>query len=526
MIWPIFKKDARLLWPIAALVAVLQACATIPWHLIDEGMRTSQVSMLAQLLPALALLGIVVTVVLAVHQDPIPGARQDWLIRPIRRLDLAAAKLLFVLLMVQAPLWVVDVGAGLAGGFTLSAAAIAATAHNAQIMCLFALPAMMLGAVTRTFGEALIVAIGAVIAFAGITQVASSTFPGMYQILDDNGTDWMFIAAFDGLALIVSVAVLAVQYSARRTTLARALAVAGGALLVCAVFMPWRLAFGIQAAVSPQPAAARAITVQFDPQAPRHRTPAGAAASGVPMLHVPLRVSDIPADSSVLMDWADIRIIGLDGVTLYEGQVHRQFDGRTMFDSRFEVRAGHDDGPIHSVDHSILLPPNVYARLADRQVRMAIDYSLTLFGPAATYSLPTKSGPEWLPGLGQCRTAIDPEGDDAVVGCRSTTQQSPCLSVYLEDPATGLKNPELHNCIRDYAPGVIPKFWPDAIHRMGGRLPFFDFSGLVRYPIDGSKVAAAKLIIKTYAVRDHFARHVDTPVVRLADLAALATAPP
>ncbi|HEY4342328.1 MAG TPA: hypothetical protein VGM97_20485 [Steroidobacteraceae bacterium] len=526
MIWHIFKKDARLLWPIAALVALLQVCATIPAHLIDHGMRTSQLMMLRELLPALALLGIMVMVVLAVHQDPIPGARQDWLIRPIRRRDLAVAKLLFVLLMVQVPLWAVDVGAELADGFALPAAAAAAATRNLQVLCVLALPAMMLGAITRTFIEALIVAIAAWILFVGIGQVVISELLGVEQSIGDTGAGWMVIAALDGISLIASAAILAVQYSGRRTILARGFVGVAGVLLICVMFLPWSLASGVQAALSPQPTAARGITVEFDPQAGRYRVPAGAASSGASTLHLPLRVGGMPEDSSVLMDYAYIRINGLDGATLYAGQVHRQFDGRTMFDGRFEVRAGRADGPIHSAEQSILLPSDVYARLANRQVRMAIDYSLTLFGPAATYSLPTSSARTLIPGLGRCRTGIDPEGDDVSIGCLSTARLPSCLSVYLEHPATGLKNPERHSCDRDYAPGLIAKFWPDAIDRVGGEVPFYDFSGLVRYPVEGSKVATARLIIKTYAVLDHFSRQVATPIVRLADLTGIATPPP
>jgi hypothetical protein len=244
-------------------------------------------------------------------------------------------------------------------------------------------------------------------------------------------------------------------------------------------------------------------------------------------LHVPLRVSDIPADSSVLMDRADIRITGLDGTTLYEGKSTISFDGRgSTFDGRFEVRAGRNDGRVHSVDQRIYLPADVYARLAQRQVRMAIDYSLTLFGPAGTYSLPAMSSARQpLSGLGLCSTGIDAEGDDVMVGCWSTARQPSCVSAYLEQPSTGLKNPESHFCIPDYAPALIAQFWPDPIHRMGGEVRFFDRTGMVRFPVDGAKLATATVNIKTYDARDHFTRHIDTPVIRLADLTGLAAQP-
>ncbi|HEX3835893.1 MAG TPA: hypothetical protein VHW25_02940 [Steroidobacteraceae bacterium] len=526
MIWHIFTKDARLLWPIAALVAVLQVCAAIPQHLIDHGIRTTQLAMLADLLPGLALLGIMVMVVVVMQQDPIPGARQDWLIRPIRRRDLAVAKLLFVLLMVLAPLWVVAVGAALADGFALRAAGAAAAARNLQVLCLFALPAMVLGALTRTFVEALIVTIVVFVGFIGIVQFVITGLLGLDQSLGDTGVAWLFFAAFDVLALAGSAAALAILHSGRRTILARLLTGVAVALLISVLSVPWPLAFSMQAALSPQPTASRAITVAFDPQAGRYRAPVGAASTGASTLHVPLRFSDLPEDASVLMDRADIRIMGLDGATLYVGKSTRSFDGRTMSDDRFEVRAGRDDPQVHSVDERIFLPPEVLARLADRPVRMAIDYSLTLFGPAGTYSLPTTSARKLYPGLGRCRTGIDAEGDDVSIGCLSTARQPPCVTAYLEYPPTGLRNPESHFCERDYAPALIAKFWPDAIHRVGGEVRFYDFLGMVRFPVDGSKVAAARLIIKTYDVRDHFTRHVDTPLVRLAELTALAVPPP
>ena len=127
----------------------------------------------------------------------------------------------------------------------------------------------------------------------------------------------------------------------------------------------------------------------------------GAATPAISVLHVPLRVTGMPADSSVLLDRADIRITGLDGATLYEGKsTISRVAPNLIFDARFEVRAGRDDSQVHSVDQRIYLPAEVYVRLADRQVRMAIDYSLTLFGPAGTYSLPTTSSREPFRRLG------------------------------------------------------------------------------------------------------------------------------
>jgi len=525
MIWHIFRKDARLLWPGAALVATLQICAAIPHHLMDHGVRTVQLQILGDLLSALALLGAMVVVVVAIHQDPVPGARQDWLIRPIRRRDLAAAKLLFVVLMVQLPIWLVDVGIALVDGFALPAACVAAAGRNIGIFCEFALPAMMIGVITSTFVEAFVVAALALVSYVGLFYVVLALLLGVKATVGGTGAEWIVSAAFYVLVLIGTAVVLALQYAARRTALARGLIAVGGALVIGVAFLPWPLAFSMQAALSPEPAAARAIAVAFDPQSGRYPLPLGAAPAVTSALHLPLRLSDLPADSVVFLDRADVRITALDGTTLYQGRTSISADGLgSIPDAQFEVRTGRGDGPTHSLYQRIYLPTAVYARLADRPVRMSIDYSLTLFGTAHLFSVPATGARETLPGLGRCGTSIDAEGDDVVIGCLSTARQNRCLSIYLEDPATGLRNPEVKGCLPNYAPAIFTQLWPDTINRAGREVPFFDRSGLVHFAVDGSRLSGAKLMITTFDPRDHFTRHVNTPVVKLSDFSGVAAA--
>jgi hypothetical protein len=522
MIWHIFKKDARLLWPMAALVAALHVCAAIPRYLTDHGRLTAQLAILSDLLSALALLGVTMLVVVAVQQDPAPGTRQDWLIRPIRRGELALAKLLFVGLMVQAPMWLVDVGIGMVDGFAFPSAGVAAASRGLEIFCEFALPSMMIAVITRTFVEAFVVWAIGIVVYVSFFQIFLSMLMGIKATVTETGAAWIFTASFDLLALAGAAVILTLQYSGRRTALARALVGLGGAMVIGAGYLPWHVAFGMQTAMSPQAGAAHSISVAFDEHAARYRLPLGAAPAVTSALHLPLRFTGLPVDSSVLMDRADVRIMGLDGTTLYQGKSNISVDGLgSMADAQFEVRAGQNDGPVHSTYQRIYLPTGVYVRLADRPVRMAIDYSLTVFGSSGNYSLPATGGRVTLPGLGRCATGIDAEGDDVVVGCLSATRQSSCYTGYLEQPATGLRNPEAHFCRPSYAPAVIGGFWPDALNRTGGELRFFDRSGLVRFPVDGPKLASAKLIIETFEPRDHFTRHVDSPVVRLSELTGL-----
>ena len=102
MIWHIFKKDFRLLWRFAAVVAVLEFLAVSVLYQADhggfDGRRTSA---LLNVLVVLQLIGSAALAAAAVHSDAVPGVRQDWLVRPIPRRDLLSAKVLFVVLVVQ-----------------------------------------------------------------------------------------------------------------------------------------------------------------------------------------------------------------------------------------------------------------------------------------------------------------------------------------------------------------------------------------------------------------------------------------
>jgi hypothetical protein len=525
MIWHIFRKDARLLWPIAALVAALHVCAAIPHHLIDQGSRSMQLVIMGELLSALATLSVAVVVVLTMQQDPVPGARQDWLVRPIRRVDLVLAKLLFVLLMVQLPLWVVDVSIALVNGFALPGASVAAAERNLQVFCEFALPAMLLGVITRSFVEACIVAVIGLVAYVGVFEVLLALLLGIKPALINSSVAWICDVAFDLIVLGGAALVLTLQYLRRRTTLARWLVGLGVALIIGVAYVPWHLAFSVQTALSAQPAAARAIAMAFDSQAGKYRLPRGAAPVLTSVLHLPMTFTGLPVDSSVLLDRAEVRITGPDGSLLYHGKSDIDEAGRiSVFDLGFEIAAGHTDGTVHFYQR-ISLPADIYARLANRPVRMAIDYSLTLFGASGTYALPATAARDSFPGLGRCTTGIDTLGADVTFGCMSTARLPSCYTAFLEQPATGLRNPEFHVCLPNYTPAFMGSFWPDALSRAGGTARFLDLSGMARYPVDGSKLADAKLIITTFQPRAHFTRQVDTALVRLADLTGLAAPP-
>jgi hypothetical protein len=47
--------------------------------------------------------------------------------------------------------------------------------------------------------------------------------------------------------------------------------------------------------------------------------------------------------------------------------------------------------------------------------------------------------------------------------------------------------------------------------------PFRDFSGLAKYPVDGSQLRESQVVIETYRPADHFTRTVTIPSILLKD---------
>ena len=168
MVWHIFKKDWILLWWLVAASAALHAV------LAAARFRLGQFADIRALValggPPGSLLLFLVTaflIVVVVHQDAIPGVRQDWLVRPIRRIDLILAKFLFVLVMVHAPMLAADLLQGVANGFSLGQSAGAALATGAYVLAGFSVPMLAFAALTRNLTEVVVgltAALGVVVA--------------------------------------------------------------------------------------------------------------------------------------------------------------------------------------------------------------------------------------------------------------------------------------------------------------------------------------------------------------------------
>jgi len=193
-------------------------------------------------------------------------------------------------------------------------------------------------------------------------------------------------------------------------------------------------------------------------------------------------------------------VIGRDGRIVYRGA-----------GNDYETRA---TGAEASGYQGVRVPGSLYGHVASELVDIHIDYWLTLFRADATYALPARSGDQRMPGIGWCATKVDDAGTRVLFQCLQPGERPPCLAAVLEHSPTGQRNPEVSLCAPDYSP-YPGHVLPDALSRFGARLPFYDPSGLVRYPVGGPQLSEARIVVTSFQPTEHMARRVQIPGVRL-----------
>jgi hypothetical protein len=520
MVWHILKKDLRLLWPVLLAANGLLWAMALALVLARRWNSPSLYSMLNVLEP-LAYLGIAFLIALVIQQEPIPGVRQDWLVRPIKRRDLLLAKLVFVVLMIHGSILAADVFQGMANGFPFGQSLAPALARNICVLVFMTLPLVALASFTRTLAETTVGIVLAMLAASGFQILVSgllSKGPGpgkMFDPISFTGVEWVGQWLRMIVFLLGAGLVLGLQYFRRKTIASRWLTGCIAGLIFLTQLLPWRLAFAVQQRFSPSPGAGQAVKIAYDPALGRARRPPGLdkldfvdrirAAQGSAIVLVPMHITGLPDDSVLRADRTEIRITRADGKVL-------DLDGRD--DIRL-LKEGRSDGE-GRVHPEIRMQREQYEQLKNQMVRLEIEYSLTLFRLSDTHALPAIGGDQQFPGGTRCTTIIDDEQDDVVFRCIEPGHRFGCSTVFLEHAPSGRRNPEAFFCGADYARFSFT-IAPDMIG--GGRvgLAFRDLNGLAHYPVDAGQLAQSQVVLRNYTPVDHFTRRLVIPQIKLSE---------
>jgi hypothetical protein len=550
MIWHIFKKDLRLMWPLAA--------ALVSVAVIESSLRTAPATTLGpfvfllSLLPIVIMLGIAFITVIVVQQDNLVGDRDDWLLRPIPTHSVLAAKLLFVALALHAPLLLIDIVEVARTGISPVQSLAPAMSHQLVLFCLFTTPALMIGAATRSLVGALTFSVGVVVLFFLIILIAINF--GVNPSASPIGTGYSWVVAWTtGLIYVVIFICLArFQFRQRRATVSRIV----GVMVTAAAFVmlwvfPWGAALQAQQWITGSPVSDKPIVVAFSPDVPpqingaEQRTgrrgstvdDGGVLApfrpgrdftildvlSGIHRVELPVQIDGLPAGAVLASDRGTIRVANPNGDTIFATKgsvcVHPDRGGSGFACVAAELR-GHQGPTDHGTargEFLLPLPTAIYEEIKDQPVRISAEFTLTLLLQNKPQLMQAVSDKKLIDGIGGCTTGIDRDADEIEFRCMTAVRQPSCIAVSLQDPRTGSGNPVLFGCDLDYAP--FPANWmpPALVKRGGADLPFLDPDGLAHYPVNTSQINDAQVVIVTYVPKVHFTRQLVIPTIRLVD---------
>jgi hypothetical protein len=519
----ILAKDWKLLWPMVALVTAIQI--GVEWvGYFDESPGA------AVLLRPLILAwhaGIAALSSAVILQDPLPGADQDWLIRPLKRTDLMLAKLVFVVLTVSIPMLALNLIHATALGFPLTLSLELVSYKELYVLACLILPVMALAAVTHTMTELIVTGAFLVVVYSVSLVVSAFFFGTEWCPTCDTGLSWLQHVLQHAGILLGAGAVLVLQYFRRRTEIARVMTVLGVIALVF-VQLPWNSAFALQAWLTGPGGGSNGITLVLgatsaDASAAEAASPgkppgAGQAAAlllqghmdqALDSLHrharpadspvaidLPVRAGGVASDELLLVDRLEVRLFADDGRLLYR----RANIGAppAFFIPRPTADATDTPGFTHQ---SIDIPAKIYRRSAALATRLQMDYSLTLMKTLVEYKIAAVDGVLRAPEVGRCVSQFD---DDSIfVQCQTLGRTPFCYSATLYAP-DGRHNPEVRKCTPDYRPYLPTPI--NVLGFLGVDVPVRDRYGLAHYAVDRSDLTKSYVLLKIYGESEHFRR--------------------
>ena len=531
MIRHILKKDWRLLWPLVALMTAIQI--GLEWSSFKSGLFGENLAAHELLYPlTLAWFACITALTVAViHQDPIPGADQDWLIRPLSRTDLLMGKILFVLLSVSLPMLLLNLLHALALGFPPMISLQDVLFKEFYVFICLIVPVLALAASTGNMTEFITSGVVLGVVYAASTGVSAFLFGVDYCPTCDTGVSWLQHILQHAGILVGAVIVLAFQFYRRRTALSRAVLIFGAVALVVVQF-PWGLAFSVQRTLQGKSGTANSLAITFDREAAdlaandpqsggrpgsgrqaarallrgdvgqamellRRRTLPGAPPVAVDL---PLQISGLPRDGLLLLDRSQVHLFSGDGSNVFSAVVAMGPSQPNLI-----VPPETADASPQMVHQTLYLPAALYKGSA-HIVRLQMDYSLTLMELRGSYRIAALDGELYQPDVGFCATKLDPAGDSIRLRCKQIGASPFCMSATLYGP-DGRHNPVVLDCSPDYRPYLPPI--TDVGRVYGPPVPVIDSRGLIHYAVATSELEQSYLLLKIYAVREHFTRSFD-----------------
>jgi len=382
----IFRKDVRRLWRETATLNVL--LVAYAWETVRRWHSEFSFEFWSEWLALLVPLAWIFLILRCVQEESLVGDRQFWVTRPHEWPKLLAAKLLFVLVFINVPLFVIDVVLLAKAGFP-PASYLPGLLWLQLLWTLFLfLPAFALGAITSNIGQAVLVVIGVILYLVLISEL-SREVPQPFSLAGDPP-----VILETSLGLATAAAVVLLQYSRRRTRKSR-LFVVGLAItvpLIAAVTPYSRL---IDRAYPPA-AAGHPPPVQLSLGPKEKPAPAFAPSDSVAVV-IPLDFSGLQENSIVTLDGALTTIEGPGGE---RWNSHWRYAGNYLLPERAHTQV------------DLTIDRVFFDRVKNTPVNVRISFAATDLHELGKERVVTSPSGFAVPGNGRCWYRHGRRGDD------------------------------------------------------------------------------------------------------------------
>jgi hypothetical protein len=384
----IFRKDVAHLWPQILLfwAVIVIAAAVNPFR--DPSAEPGK-----QLPVFLQPLACWVLVVNLIHNEQLTGHEAWWLTRPFSRVDLGAAKTLFILAFVNLPLLALQCATLYLLGISPIRWFFALLWRQLFFSIMVILPAAAVAVVTRNLGQALL---GAILLFGGAWAEAAALYVfGARQTLYQ---EWIRDSAMSLLVLATCSLAFWLQYTRRLTTVSRAIIGAGLVLTVATPLLPIQSSeIAIQRMLVREPVPGTEALLAFDAARVDTRPYRWSTNSSDPhgeRLFVPVRLSDLPANTTITLDWHQVHLSGPRGAwhSGWLGYAGLQFQ---------DTDADGKPRPRGVGWLTVAVDPAYYHSSAATPVNLDATFELTLYRRERVETLPAEPG-VLVPEVGVC----------------------------------------------------------------------------------------------------------------------------
>ncbi len=407
----IFRKDVRHFW-IEILASFLALSAYI-WRVLHEWADPLAASDLPNflhgLLMALVPISWCLLVVRAVQDESLVGDRQFWVTRPYEWRKLLAAKGLFVLLFVNAPLFIANVIFLRNSGFSPTRCLVGLLWIQLSIAIVLILSAASVSAVTSTFVQVILWTLGIGAYIAALASVSSlipdSHIPTSSSDSSDVISMGLFASALLGIVLW--------QYTQRRPWIPRAFIV-GVALIIGGLALVPTTDTQISRAYPPL-AAGEQLPFQLNSIPPKPSTEDQSQAGRKKVeLSIPVQFAGVAADSLVVVAGTRVTIRTRNG---------EQLTSKWENDD-WEVWPGEQTSDVPLVIDSTFFEQTRFV-----PANMRITFAFAEYHEVNTRQIVTQAGEFPVDGVGTCWVS-SPRAEyflQNVIGCRSPLKSPPIL---------------------------------------------------------------------------------------------------